>query len=324
MATDSLELINAGFLKLGGAGDQFGNVPFLPNLNGNDDLTLRSIDTYARVRKKTITDLAVRKSPFKETLKYADLGDDLVQDDLDIASIAVGADPFPVTVTTSEAHGLTTEDTRYITGVRGSGGISALNNTLKTITVVDTTSFTLDETIGTADWSHTGNTGKVSKVPEIGGWTYAFDLPSDCIAVARQLDEAFASSTKNRQEYRFDTILNRARDGKILVTNRLSNSEADSAFIEYCIDQETTTLFSYALEECIICLFAAEICPVSGKDLEVRVALMQEYLQITLPNALAYNGSQSDNMAKQIQSYLSSRGAARNNKTHTQRYRSST
>jgi len=118
MATDSLELINAGFLKLGGAGDQFGNVPFLPNLNGDDNLTLRSIDTYARVRKKTITDLAVRKSPFKETLKFADLGDDLVQDDLDIASIAVGADPFPVTVTTSEAHGLTTEDTRYITGVR--------------------------------------------------------------------------------------------------------------------------------------------------------------------------------------------------------------
>jgi hypothetical protein len=309
MATDSLEIINAGFLKLGGAGGQIGNTPFLANLDGNDDLTLRAIEVYDRVRKRVITELAVKKSPFKETLKYADLGDDLVEDDLDITSITVGASPFPVTVVTSTAHGLTTEDTRYLTGIRGSGGISVLNNTLETVTVVDTTSFTLTAT-GAAAWSHTEGTGKVSKVPEIGDYIYAFDLPSDCLVVVRQLDEAF-SSTAKRQEYRFDTMLNRAGDSKILVTNNLCSSEGDSAFIEYCIDQETTTTFSLVLEECIICLFAAEICPIVGKDLQTRTALMQEYLQLAIPNALAYNGSQSNNIAKRVLSYTHSRSNGR-------------
>ncbi|MDD5010921.1 MAG: hypothetical protein PHQ00_02230 [Phycisphaerae bacterium] len=299
-----LEIINAAFAKLGGAGGQYGAKPFLPNLTATDTLTTQAVALLPRVRKRVIKDLAIREAPFKETLKFADLGTELTQSDIAIENIEVSG--TTVTVTTEESHGLSTGDTRYLTGIRGTGGIEALNNTLKTLTIVDTTSFTLDSTTGSGNWVYTDG-GIISLVPEIGGYEYAFNLPSDCLMVVAQKNEAFVSIEEQQQTYRYDTLLNRSSNGLILITNNLSNIAGDSAFIHYVIDQATTTNFSLALIDCLVSLFAAEVCTMAGKDLKMREAQLQEYAQISIPDAMKYNLSQFNNQSKTTGNYLGDR-----------------
>lgn len=302
-----LQIANKALGKIGGLGDQQGADPFLADWDSTDSLPSFITTTYEAVKPQVIKDLALRESPFRETTKYADLGTDLKQSDVGISSIAVGADPFPITVTTEEAHGLSTGDTVYLTGIRGTGGIETLNNAVYTITVVLATTFTLDDTAGTAAYSHTADSGTVSLCPEIGGWSYAFDLPSSCIAVVKQLMETFSTTTKSRQKYRFETLLNRDSDGQILVTNNYSNSAGDSAFIQYVINQSDPTVFSEPLKECIATLLAAEISPFVGKDMKTRIDLLTEYQQLNIPEAMKFNQSQVDNRSKPVGNYLGGR-----------------
>ena len=62
-----------------------------------------------------ITDFAVMSAPFRETLKFADLGADLKQYDVAISSIAVAS--TVVTITTDEVHGRSTGDTVFLYGI---------------------------------------------------------------------------------------------------------------------------------------------------------------------------------------------------------------
>jgi hypothetical protein len=310
MPETNTHLVNVGLAKLGGAGSGGDGSGLIADIDSLTDVNaVRCKAIFETCRQKVITDLANSGCPFKETLKFADLGTDLKQYDFDISSIAIGAGTtYYVTVTTTEAHGLATGNTRYLTGIRGTGGIESLNNTLKTVTVTGLTTFTLDSTTGAAAWVHTASTGKISQLPAIGEWEYAFDLPSDCFVVVSQLDEVFASVEEKRREYNFDTMLNRSSTGKILVTNDLCNAVGDSAFIQYCIDQADPTLFSYNFRECLTTLLAAELAAflVTNDGQKRRYFLFQEY-STCVQSAKVFNQSQFQNSKKITPDYLGER-----------------
>lgn len=220
----------------------------------------------------------------QETLRYADLGADLKDTEIDISSIAVGADPFPVTVTTDAVHGKSTGDQIYLLDVEGTGGITSLNGTLYTITVVDTTSFTLASTAGTANWSHTADSGVISDAPESAEWTYIFALPSDCLHVVRQTDEGY-----HRMDYKHEV-----KQG-FLFTNILSSEDTDSAYIEYVYDEETTTVFSEELVEAIATRLAAQLAPrTMGAEhgSRQREELLNEFERLVLPTNMGINREQ--------------------------------
>ncbi len=308
MAYTVLQIVNKAGGKIGGFGDQLGGKAFLKNLTGTDKVTLWCNEVYPQVRKQVIIDLALLGCPFRETVKYADLGDDLKANDIVIADISIGVTPlFTVTIETDEAHGFTTGDTVMLFDIEGTNDIDTLNNVLYDITVVTATTFTLDDIVGVSTWTYTEDSGTISEVPEIGGWKYAFNLPSDCIAVSKQLDEIFSSTTKPRQEYQQEVILNADKDGELLLTNNYSNAGGDSAFIEYAIDQETVATFKFALVECIATKLAAELCPILGKNMETRQKVETEYRMISVPNAQAFNQTQQNNSAKVVPDFLGGR-----------------
>lgn len=132
-------------------------------------------------------------------------------------------------------------------------------------------------------------------LPEIGQWTYAFNLPADCLAVVRQFYESYIS-WRDQLEYQvnFDVVPNAGQDGLILLTDAYTNVLSDdtttsSAFIEYCFNQTNTGIYSEALIECIATKLAADVCPVIGKDAAERRRMLLEFERISIPNAAAYN-----------------------------------
>lgn len=291
---------NAGY-RLGGFGDQLdgsGEVTAV-QLAANADPVSKVINTkYPIVRKRVIKQFASLKTPFNETQKYADLGDDLIQDDVVIESLVVVAGV--VTFTTSKAHSLSVSDTRFLSDLRGTL-VTSLNGTTKTIaTVPSTTTFTLTGVVGTAAWVYTDSSGRISKVPEVNGYMYAFTLPSDYFAMVRQTDEVKRVNTSIPKQYQHKTIANRDSDGLLLLTNNLTNCGSDSAYIEYVIDLTSFTLFSPELEETISQLLAAEIAPLMGKSTEFRQGLLLEYREVTIPDSQRQIQSQSDSHTRII------------------------
>jgi len=293
---------NAGG-RFGGFGDQLGGSGLITaaQLAANDDSVSQKINIkYPVVRKKVITDFAAMKAPFKETRKFANLGPDLKESDVKIDTITSVS--TVVTVTTKTVHGRVTGDTVFLAGIRGidiTGAlIRSLNGTTPTITVLDTLSFTLDSVAGVdATWDYTDDTGIVSYAPETGPYAFAFNLPSDYFAAVRQTDETIATQGGVKTEYQFKPILNKDGDGFIWLTNQKTNDDGDSAYIEYCIDQTTFTLFSPGFEEALAMLLAAELCPNLGRDEEVRQRLLAEYRAFTISESKRNNLSQYDNEA---------------------------
>lgn len=154
-----------------------------------------------------------------------------------------------------------------------------------------------------------------SSLPEIGGYTYAFNLGGNCLAVVRQFDEGSIAS-RDRKAYRatdievnyqWDVIANKAGSGKILVTDTLSNSGRDSAFIEYVIDTPKTGGFSEGMIDCIATLLASEISPVVGRDMESSNVLLAKYEQVVMPNAKKENLAGFNHSARKISNYLGGR-----------------
>jgi len=298
---------NAGG-KIGGFGDQndgSGQVTAAQLTADADRVSEWINDKYPVVRKKVIAEFAALKTPFEETQKFADLGDDLKQDDVGISTIVSVAGV--VTFTTDKAHELSVADTRFFADIQGTLVTSLNGNTYAVATVPSTTTFTLTGVTGTASWDHTDGTGIISKAPEMGAYQYAFTLPSDFYVLVRQTDEVYTVLEGVQQEYQCKKILNRDGDGLILLTNDLTNEGGDSAYIEYCIDQETFTLFSPAFEECIAMLLAVELCPILGRDLETRQKLLVEYKKITIPDAKRFNQSQLNNHSRIIPDYSGGR-----------------
>ena len=159
--------------------------------------------------------------------------------------------------------------------------------------------------------------GAVSSTLEIGEYQYAFNLPGDCLAVVRQFDENYiasrsqsniSTSPTSKVNYRWETIANKAGTGKILLTNTLSNTARDSAFIEHVIDTPNTGGFSEGLIECIATLLAHGVAPVLGRDMESAAFMLQQYLDVAVPNAQAENQKGFNNSARLKTNYLGGRG----------------
>jgi hypothetical protein len=314
MAETELSIANNALGRIGGAGDQLNGEAFLEDLNGTDRVTTWINLKYPQIRKKVQKDFAAKKCPFVEGLKFADLGNDLKQDDVNISTITSVAGV--VTVVTSEEHERETGNTVFLADIIGTLVADALNGTTKTITVVDTTSFTLDGVVGTADWDHSEDSGIVSYVPEIGAWRYAFNLPSDYFALVRLTDETPLTQDGVKTEYQNKVILNRDGDGFILLANVFTNTGGDGAYIEYIIDQDDPSLFSDGLVECIAMLLAAELCLIIGRDLKTRQQLLLEYKTISVPEAKAANQSQGNTSARQIDDYSGGRNGYFNKKPY--------
>lgn len=281
-ATETI-LCNYAIAKIGGGLDAGFKIT---SISGSGDTEVLCETLYDPTRKEVLC-----RADWAEATKYADLGDDLKDTQIDISSIAVGADPFPVTVTTDSVHGLTTGDTIYLLDIAGTGGIEILNGLKKTITVVDTTSFTLDSTAGTANWSHTADTGVMSDAPESGNWEYVFAMPSDYLGRAKQIDESYHRSTKARYNFEYDKKIVQG----FLFTNLYSNADGDSAYIKYIYDLEDPSEFSPLLYEAVAVKLAAELCPciLADKGSMRRYYLLQEYERLTLPLAEGANAEQS-------------------------------
>ena len=314
-----IDIVNNTAGKIGGFGDQADGSGQVTAAELTADTTREAKwvnDKWPVVRKKVIKDFAAMKSPFLETVKYADLGLDLKQYDIEIESIVSSS--TVVTVTTQEAHGRSTGDTVYLTGIKQDSDedfddieaalITSLNGTTPTITVVDSTSFTLDDVDGVdLTWVHEANTGIVSYVPETGPWQYAFKLPSDYFCLVKQTDESSADEAGVSTKYQCKPILNKDGDGFLLLTNSLTNTDGDSAYIEYCIDQETFALYSPGFEEVLAVMLAYELCPNLGRNLETRQAILAEYQQLTVSEAKRNIQSQYDVNAKTPTNYRGGR-----------------
>ncbi len=278
-ATETV-LCNNAFAKIGGGLDAF----IIDSISGSSSQEQLCERLYDRVRKRVLV-----RAWWEEATKFADLGDDLKDTQIDISSIAVGADPFAVTVTTAAVHGKSTGDTIYLLDVAGTGGVESLNGVPYVITVVNTTSYTLDDAVGTANWSHTADTGVQSDVPESGDWEYAFALPSDYLGKAKQIDELFHSSTKPRYIPEYDKKIMQG----FLFTNVYSNSDGDSAYIKYIYDLEEPDDFSPMLYDAVVILLASELAAAVLSDKgQRRMELEREYEGLTLPLAEGINADQ--------------------------------
>jgi hypothetical protein len=299
-ATD-IYICNLAGGKLGGFGNQVSATGEISNLTATDRITVACAREYPRARQQVIVDLALMRAPIRETVKNAELDDELTGRDVVIADIVSSGNV--VTVTTDEVHEKSTGDTVVLKGIDAASGVGAadvgvLNGQTYTITVVDTLNFTLDNTTGNDSFDYTADSGIVSEAPELGPWGYAFDMPSAAIAAIRVMDEEFTNDEDTRREHRFGTMLNRDDDGLIITTNELTNADGDGIYLEYAIDQTDESLFSLYTVDAIATLLASFLAPVVGRNTDVRVAQLAEYRNVSLPDAAAFNNSQINRRAK--------------------------
>lgn len=301
MSYTDVEICNFAGTLLGGFGDQVSASGQIDNLTDTDKVTAACALHYPKARAQVFIDLAVMKAPVRETIKNAELDDELTDRDVTISDITSSSGL--ITVTTDEVHGKSTGDTVVLKGIDADSGIGAadvgvLNGSTYTITVTSTTAFTLDSTTGDDDFDYTENSGIVSEAPELGPWTYAFDRPSLAIHVTRVMDESFDSDENTRRQYRFATMLNRDEDGQIIVTNELTNVDNDGIYIEYVVDESDTTVFSFNTVEAIYTLLASYLAPVVGRNTQFAMAMLAKYKGQALPDAAAFNQSQINRTAK--------------------------
>lgn len=139
---------------------------------------------------------------------------------------------------------------------------------------------------------------ELASTPEIGNWSHAFKLPANCLAVISQFSEDSIASRSQKSDYvsnaaninyQFEQIANEAGTGLILLTDTLSNTDQDGAFIEYVIDTPNTASFSEELIECIATLLASGVSPVIGRDIETSDNMLLKYLEVAVPNAKRAN-----------------------------------
>jgi len=152
-------------------------------------------------------------------------------------------------------------------------------------------------------------------LPEIGNYTYAFNLPNTVLAVIRQFNEDSIASRDRRAyraaeievNYQWDVIANRAGTGKILVTDTLSNADNNSAFIEYAVDTPNTGGFTEGMIDCIATLLASEVAPVVGRDMDASDRMLIKYERVVKKNAIRENLAGFNHTARQITNYRGGR-----------------
>ncbi len=152
-------------------------------------------------------------------------------------------------------------------------------------------------------------------VPEIGNYTYAFNLPGDCLSVINQFDEgsiatrdrrAFSSTTVNLNN-QWEMIADKDGAGKIFLTEVLSNSDQTSAFIAYAVDLPNTVGWSEQMIDCVATLLASEVAPVVGRDMEASNFMLAKYKEVVVPDAVKANLTGFNNSAKQVSNYRGGR-----------------
>jgi len=312
MSYTDVEICNFAGALIGGFGDQISASGQIANFTDDDRVTTWCATMWPKARQQVIHDLAVMKAPIRETIKNAELDDELTDRDVTISDITSSSGL--VTITTDEVHGKSTGDTVVLKGIDADSGVGVadvgvLNGSTYTITVTSTTVFTLDSTTGNDSFDYTEDSGIVSEAPELGPWGYAFDRPSDAIAVVRVMDESFDSDEDTRRKYRFGTMLNRDNDGTIIVTNELTNADGDGIYIEYCIDQSTPTLFALENVNAIATMLAHLLAPVVGRNTDFAMAMLAKYKGQALPDAAAFNQSQINRTAKAREDFRGGRTA---------------
>lgn len=111
---------------------------------------------------------------------------------------------------------------------------------------------------------------------EMADWEYVFNLPAGCLAVVAQIDE-------DGRTIKYEHEIRRG----MLFTDDYSNSDGDSAYIEYIIKVVDTSKYSPALVEAIATKLAAELAP-TIKPSETAM-LKREYEYLVLPKAEGLN-----------------------------------
>ena len=77
-----LDVANIGLGKLGGSSEGANGNAFLTNLNGTDKVSQWCKFSFPRIRRRVISDLATAKCPFRNTIRFEDLGAELAADSL--------------------------------------------------------------------------------------------------------------------------------------------------------------------------------------------------------------------------------------------------
>ena len=150
-----------------------------------------------------------------------------------------------------------------------------------------------------------------ASAPEMGQWQYAFNLPGDYLSMVRQFNENYMQDRHlPEHERKFEVVPNKNTDGLVLLTNDLTNvvdaGSSDSAYIEYSFDLTNTGIWSTALVDCVATRLAAEAAPIISKP-DLRTPMLAEYDNFIVPQAQAFNRSQSNNNARKIHNYLGGR-----------------
>lgn len=117
-----------------------------------------------------------------------------------------------------------------------------------------------------------------SSLPEQADWEYVFNLPSDFLSMVKQTNEDDRTAAF---KYRISQGL--------LFTNTLSNSDEDSAYIEYIIKNTDASTYGPELVEAIVVFLASKLAgPVAKDDIYAR-ELLQEFELLALPKAKVAN-----------------------------------
>jgi len=77
----STEICNLALGKLGGAGEALSGNAFISSIDDPDKVSSWCKLNFPRARRRVITDLAVRESPFRSTVRFGDLGAEIDSDD---------------------------------------------------------------------------------------------------------------------------------------------------------------------------------------------------------------------------------------------------
>jgi hypothetical protein len=306
--TTAVELCNIALGKFGGAGDQVNATGQISSLSDTDPVSVWCNSHLPVYRQAAILDMASVSAPFRETLKFANLGDDLKQQDVVVASIS--GDGALVTVVTKEVHGRTTGDKVFLDYLQDTGynnGVEQFNGTTQTVTVVDTLTYTFASAI---QGTHKANTGISSIVPSVGPWYYAYNLPSDMMpgGMIGQIDEITMLQRNNlTSDYRYGVMMNLAGDGWLLLTDHVSSQDGLSAYIAYVTDSVAYSMWTSQMVETVATLLAAELCPVVGRSMADRQKILAEYDSFTKQNAKVFSAMMSNNTAMKVRDFSGGR-----------------
>lgn len=114
-------------------------------------------------------------------------------------------------------------------------------------------------------------------------WEYAFDLPDDNLIVTRQIDE-----DSHEVEYRYEIKQSQ------LFTNILSNTDRDSAYIEYVKNETDGDVFNGEMVEAMATLLASLLAPriVKGEmGMTLCERLFDKYEKVVLPKSIGISRS---------------------------------